>query len=227
MVNVIYEDNHLLVCIKPQNIPSQEDNSGDMDMLNLVKQYIKEKYNKPGNVFVGLVHRLDRPTGGIMVFAKTSKCASRLGKQILNGTFKKQYLTIVNGNLKTKKGKLVNYLAKDNSKNLVRITNQFDKNSKRCELEYEEIASNNLLTLVKIQLKTGRSHQIRVQMSNIDNAVFGDAKYGKGEKYNLALWAYNLKFNHPITNQPMNFTLYPPVEDIPWSYFKKEINNLN
>ena len=116
-MEILYEDNHVIVVLKPHNVPSQEDESKDKDMLTMVKEYIKEKYNKPGNVYVGLVHRLDRPTGGVMVFAKTSKAAARLSEQFRNGEAEKTYFAIVVGNLKVKQTKLVNYLLKDEINN--------------------------------------------------------------------------------------------------------------
>lgn len=223
-LNIAYEDNHLLVVVKPQNIPSQEDSTKDMDMLSICKEYIKKTYNKPGEAYVGLVHRLDRPTGGLMVFAKTSKCASRLSEQMKNNQFAKEYLTVVVGKPKYNQDRLVNYLKKDEKDNIVRIVPMLETGAKRAELRYNVLDYNDKLSLVNIKLETGRSHQIRVQMSANKTPVFGDVKYHgdivKG--YNLALWAYKLVFNHPITNKTMNFICYPPVEDVPWKYFNIE-----
>lgn len=227
MVDVIYEDNHLLVCIKPQNVPSQEDSSGDKDMLTMCKEYIKEKYNKPGEAFVGLVHRLDRPTGGIMVFAKTSKCASRLAEQIKNGTFQKKYYACVVGTPRFKTQKLVNYLKKDTQKNIVTIALQGEVGAKYAELDYTVLSTyEKQISLVDVSLKTGRSHQIRVQLANIKTPIFGDAKYNGDiiKNQNLALWAYNLTFLHPITKNKMEFTAVPPVANAPWKYFEKIID---
>lgn len=229
MVDVIYEDNHVLVCLKPQNIPTQADESKDPDMLNMVKNYIKEKYKKPGNVYVGLVHRLDRPTGGVMVFAKTSKCASRLSKQIQSKEFQKKYLTVVCGMPKYETDKLVHYLKKDTKENKVTIVPSSIDGAKRAELEYKVIENyNNQLSLVEVNLFTGRSHQIRVQMSSIKTPIFGDSKYGgdivKNQK--LSLWAYSLSFLHPVSNQKMTFTVCPPVDNLPWRYFEKTIKQI-
>ena len=124
-LNILYEDNHLIVVVKPYNVLSQSDNTKDIDMLTIIKKYIKEKYNKPGNVYLGLVHRLDRPTGGIMVFAKTSKAAARLSKQIKDNKFTKKYLAVVHGILEKKENTLVNYLKKDENNNSL-ITNEKD-----------------------------------------------------------------------------------------------------
>ena len=159
MINIIYEDNHLLVVEKPINIPTQEDNTKDKDLLTILKEYIKEKYNKPGNVYLGLVHRLDRPVGGIMVFARTSKAAARLSEQVRNKTFKKTYNAVVIGNI-NKEGKLKDYLLKDEKKNIVKV----DKNGKEAILNFKKLDFKNNMSLVEINLETGRSHQIRVQM---------------------------------------------------------------
>jgi len=221
-LQIVYEDNHLIVVIKPQNIPSQADESKDSDMLSMVKDYIKEKYNKEGNVFVGLVHRLDRPTGGLMLFAKTSKCASRISETIRNGDLTKKYLAVTVGKPKFLTNRLVNYLKKDEKENLVTIIPQLEEGAKRAELVYKVLESTDKLSLVEVEIMTGRSHQIRVQMSAIGNPVFGDVKYhgdiSKG--WNLALWAYKLEFEHPVSHKLLNFISYPPEEEMPWKYFK-------
>lgn len=225
-LNVIYEDNHVIVVIKPQNIPTQEDESKDKDLLTMVKEYIKEKDNKPGNVFVGLVHRLDRPTGGVMVFAKTSKAASRLSAQIAENEFKKRYLAVVLGKPREKRLKLVNYLQKNARTNTVQVVPELTTGAKRAELEYEVLESKEKVSLVDVKLYTGRSHQIRVQMKHIGCPVYGDVKYG-GDKlakgHNLALWAYELKFVHPTTKENMTFKVYPPEDIVPWNVFDLNI----
>jgi 23S rRNA pseudouridine1911/1915/1917 synthase len=224
MLNIVYEDNHILVVVKPQNVPTQEDSSKDKDLLTMLKEYLKEKYNKPGNVYLGLVHRLDRPTGGLLVFAKTSKAAVRLSETIREGQVEKQYLACLIGTPKDKRATLVNYIKKDTENNIVKIAPQSEEGAKRAELNYSVLEHNERFSLVNINLQTGRSHQIRVQMSYIKHAIFGDAKYGglivKG--VNMALWAYKLKFEHPTTKQTMSFISYPPKEDIPWKYFNLE-----
>ena len=153
-LKIIYEDNHVIVVEKIPNIPSQADKTGDIDMLSLVKDYIKEKYNKPGNVYLGLVHRLDRPVGGIMVFAKTSKAASRLSNQVREKIFKKKYLAVVDGKFENKNGMLENYLYKDERNNISKVVNQDKKNAKLAKLDYEVIKYNGIknLSLVKINL---------------------------------------------------------------------------
>ncbi|MCQ2564806.1 MAG: RNA pseudouridine synthase, partial [Clostridia bacterium] len=162
---IIYEDNHIIVVIKPQNISVQEDESKDPDMLTIIKNYIKERDNKPGNVFLGLVHRLDRPTGGVMVFAKTSKAASRLGEQLKSKQMHKHYLCVVNGRPQIVSDRLVTYLKKDEKTNTVRIAPKLETGSKEAVLEYNVIETKNKFTLIDVDLLTGRSHQIRVQMS--------------------------------------------------------------
>ena len=225
-LNVVYEDNHIIVVIKPQNIPTQEDDSKDKDLLTMVKEYIKIKENKPGNVYVGLVHRLDRPTGGLMVFAKTSKAASRLTQEMHTDDFKKRYLTVVVGKPRDKRAKLVNYLMKNARTNTVQVVPELTTNAKRAELEYQVLDEKEKVSLVEVQLLTGRSHQIRVQMKHIGCPVYGVVKYGGdslAKGHNLALWAYELKFIHPTTKENMTFKCYPPEDIVPWNVFNLNI----
>ena len=216
MINIIYEDNHLLVVEKPINIPTQEDNTKDKDLLTILKEYIKEKYNKPGNVYLGLVHRLDRPVGGIMVFARTSKAAARLSEQVRNKTFKKTYYAVVIGNI-NKEGKLKDYLLKDEKKNIVKV----DKNGKEAILNFKKIDFKNNMSLVEINLETGRSHQIRVQMSHYGYPLFGDQKYNNTSKVGeqIALFAKKIEFIHPTTNELLTFELDLPNR-YPFTIFK-------
>ena len=214
-LNVIYEDNHIIVVEKPVNIPSQSDKTGDIDLLSIVKQYIKEKYNKPGNVYVGLIHRLDRPVGGVMVFAKTSKAAARLSNQVREKQFQKTYLTIVNGKMKQEKGTLQDYLLKNEKTNMSKVVAEGTKNSKLAILDYEVLKYEKEidLSVLKIHLHTGRHHQIRVQLSSRNHSIYGDQKYGgRGHGKQIALWAYELKIYHPITNELMTFYSIPKQE---------------
>ena len=225
-LKVLFEDNHIIVVVKPQNIPTQEDESKDKDMLTIVKEYIKDKDNKPGNVFVGLVHRLDRPTGGVMVFAKTSKGASRLTEQIQSGDFKKRYLAVINGKPREKRAKLVNFLKKNPRNNTVMVVPELTTGAKRAELDYEIVEEKEKVSLADIKLHTGRSHQIRVQMKTIGCPVYGDVKYGGdilAKGHNLALWAYELKFVHPTTKENMTFRVYPPETVVPWNVFNLDL----
>jgi len=221
-LKVIYEDNHIIVVEKIPNIPSQSDKTGDVDMLTIIKDYIKEKYNKPGNVYLGLIHRLDRPVGGVMVFAKTSKAASRLSEQVRNKTFKKEYLAIVDGKLKNSKGTLEDYLLKNEKKNTSKVVKEGTKNSKYAKLDYEVLKYNEEidLSLLKILLHTGRHHQIRVQLSNMGHSICGDQKYGtRGRGKQISLWAYKLTIEHPITKEEMSFIDLPETIG-PWVMIK-------
>jgi 23S rRNA pseudouridine1911/1915/1917 synthase len=209
-INIIYEDNHIIVVEKPVNIPVQQDKTNDIDMLSLIKEYIKEKYNKPGEVYLGLVHRLDRPVGGVMVFAKTSKAASRLSESIRNKDFSKNYLAVVNGKIEPNIGKLDNYMFKNEALNMSYITDASNKNAKLASLAYEVIDVNENKSLVKIILETGRHHQIRVQFANFGHSLYGDQKYGSGPKNTqIALWAYKLEFKHPTKDEIMSFLCLP------------------
>ena len=210
-ISILYEDNHLLVVNKPANMPVCLDSSNDTDLLSKLKEYLKIKYNKPGNVYLGLVHRLDRPVEGIMVFAKTSKASSRLSNQITNNKFHKTYYAVVENNPK-KEDTLIDYLYKDESTNTSYVTNE--EKGKKSILEYKLIAKKNNLNLVKINLLTGRHHQIRVQFSHHGYPLYGDHKYNKkfikDNKSNIALIAKQLSFYHPITNELLTFEINLP-----------------
>ena len=216
-MKIIYEDNHLLVVLKPINIPVQEDDSKDLDMLTYLKKYLKEKYNKPGNVYLGLVHRLDRPVSGIMVFAKTSKAASRLSEQIRNHTFKKEYMAVLCGKT-PKKDILVDKLLKNPKTNTPIVSEK----GKEAILSYELIKYKNNYSLVKINLETGRSHQIRVQFSSRGYPLYGDQRYNKKAlpKQQIALFANRLEFIHPVTKEKLFFEEELPNFE-PWNIFKR------
>lgn len=217
-LEILYEDNHIIVVVKPNNILSQSDNTNDIDMLTIIKGYIKEKYNKLGNVYLGLVHRLDRPVSGVMVFAKTSKAASRLSDQVRTHVLKKNYMAIVydNGTLKDK-DIFVDYLYKDSDNNSKVVD---ESKGKYSELSYEVISrdKNVNLTLVDISLKTGRHHQIRVQFASRNHALYGDQRYGLQDKQQIALHAYKLEFIHPTTKEKMVF-ISKPKKESKWSNF--------
>lgn len=203
-LKIFYEDNHIIVVEKKANILSQADSTKDIDMLTIIKKYIKEKYNKPGNVYLGLVHRLDRPVGGIMVFAKTSKAASRLSEEVRNHTLKKTYLAVVHGILEKSDGVFSDYLKKIGNGNTIVTTKNDGKYS---ELHYKVLSYNkkNKQTLVEINLITGRHHQIRVQFASRGYPLCGDQRYGKEDKTQIALYAYKLEFIHPVTKENMIF----------------------
>lgn len=213
-LKVFYEDNHIIVVEKPFNVLSQGDATGDLDLLTMIKNYIKIKYNKPGNVYIGLIHRLDRPVGGIMVFARSSKAASRLNKQFQEHTISKKYLAIVRG--KTfESGTL-----KDNLKKLDNGNTIVCKDGKYAELDYKLLEYNKELdmSLVEIELKTGRHHQIRVQFASRNHPLVGDQRYGILDKEQLCLYSYYLKFIHPTTKENLEFTSKPYKIGY-WKYF--------
>lgn len=217
---ILYEDNHLLVVVKPPNVPVQEDISGAMDLLSILKKDIKIKYNKPGNVFLGLVHRLDRNVGGVMVFAKTSKAASRLSAQIRERKMGKTYLCVVKGCPDIISGRLKDYLLKNTRTNTVSVVSANVPGAKEALLDYEVLEQTQGLSLIKVRLHTGRSHQIRVQMANNGTPLYGDIKYGfKGDRtQSLALWSYELEIEHPTKKEGMKFSCSPP-DTFPWNIF--------
>ena len=216
-IKIVYEDNHLLVVEKPSNIPVQEDSSKDIDMITLLKEYRKTNENKPGEAYIGLVHRLDRPVSGIMVFAKTSKAASRLSDQIRQNKFQKTYLAVVENSL-PQKGKLEDYLTKNEKENKSYITTK-EKGKYSC-LEYKVLSAKDNISLVEINLITGRSHQIRVQFSSRGNPLNGDSKYGSNpNNIDIALFAKSITFIHPTTKEKLTFTLNIPNK-YPFNIFK-------
>lgn len=204
---IIFEDNHLLVAFKPAGYLSQSDGTESPDMLTYLKGYIKEKYNKPGNVYLGLLHRLDRNVSGLMVFARTSKCASRMSEQIRKVNLEKHYRARVQGKLEGD-GVLVNYLVKDEKTNKTAVYDREVPGSKRCELHYSAGVFDGEYTTVKIRLITGRSHQIRAQFSHAGHPLYGDVKYGgKRSSDGLGLVSVYLAFDHPVTGERMEFSI--------------------
>jgi len=221
---VLHEDNHVIVVLKPQNVPCCEDETKDMDLLTVVKEHIRIKENKAGNAFAGLVHRLDRVTGGVMVYAKSSKAASRLSQQMREGDFEKKYSAVVAGIPHDDRAVLRHYVKKNPINNMVYVCGQTVEGAKFCELEYFVLQKEKGLSLVKVVLHTGRTHQIRVQMAAIGCPVYGDMRYGgeKAVKGNLALWATELAFTHPVSGQRLVFKIEPPVDKSPWNIFNTE-----
>lgn len=224
-IPIIYEDNHLLVVEKPVNVLSQKCSDDELDMLTLLKIDLKERYQKPGDVFLGLVHRLDCPVGGVMVFAKTSKAASRLSEQVRNRAFKKTYFAVVHGEMSAPVGTLKHTLLKNASENKVYVVEEDTPGAKQAVLDYHVIERLEDLSLVKINLQTGRPHQIRVQFATMGHPLFGDQKYGL--QYNkalaqLALWSHKISLIHPTSKETMIFHSTPPSTE-PWVDFK-EIN---
>ena len=214
MIKILYEDNHVLVVVKPANIPVQLDDSNDTDLLSMLKSYLKVKYHKPGNVYLGLVHRLDRPVGGIMVFARSSKAASRLTKAFNEHNITKKYLAIVHGSLEHS-GELVDYLEKDSNGNSF-----VSPNGKKAVLEYEVLDYNKEkdCSLVSVDLKTGRHHQIRVQFASRGHYLLGDQRYGVLDNEQICLFSYFLSFTHPVSKEIMEFREDPPKSGY-WTIF--------
>ncbi len=223
-IPVLFEDNHLLIVVKPANLPTQGDSSGDVDLLTILKEYIREKYQKPGNVFVGLVHRLDRPVGGVMVFAKTSKAASRLSDAFAKHTQDRQYFAVLQGEMKSPRT-LENELLKDAKTGMVRAVKPGTPGAKHAKLDTAPIASRDGLTLTEVRLYTGRSHQIRVQHATAGFPLWGDARYGGGKPgQQIALWAVRLAFKHPTKDENLEFTSAPPQSGA-WKSFADEIKS--
>lgn len=226
-MRILYEDNHLLGIEKPVNIPTQEDASGDADLLNLLKEDIKERYQKPGNVYLGLVHRLDRPVGGAMIFAKTSKAASRLSDAVRTRKFAKSYLAVVHGQPQESQGRLIDTLLKDERTNTVSVVAAGTPGGKEAMLDYTVLGTSGKhgLSLVQIELHTGRSHQIRVQMNQLGCPLYGDQKYGArvnkpGQQ--IALWSLYVGFPHPVSKEPVDLFSYPPAQ-FPWDQWEARI----
>ncbi|MFC4404134.1 RluA family pseudouridine synthase [Gracilibacillus xinjiangensis] len=221
-IPILHEDNHLLAVEKPVNVPVQADRSQDEDLLNILKKDIKQRYQKPGNVYLALVHRLDRPVGGAMVFAKTSKAASRLSDAIRRNSVTKQYLAVIHGLPYKKSGRLEDYLVKDRQKNIVRTASERETKAKKAVLDYQVLETSNNFSLVKVDLHTGRPHQIRVQFASRGFPLFGDQKYGaKVNKpgQQIALWSHCIGFDHPVKKEETYCDSIPP-NDYPWNLWE-------
>ncbi|MBM7684765.1 RluA family pseudouridine synthase [Defluviitalea raffinosedens] len=217
-IKVLYEDPHIIVVEKPPKVPSQQDKTGDTDLMSLVKDHLKEKYPAARNPYLGLIHRLDRPVGGLMVFAKTKEANAKLSEQMKAHSFKKEYLAVVCGKPDKEHEEIRDYLLKNQARNVSKVVPEGVKGAKEAILEYTYInsvlAEETVLSLLKIKLKTGRHHQIRVQLANKQLPLWGDHKYNpifvkKKEWTQLALWAWRLTFNHPKTGQLCSFESNP------------------
>jgi 23S rRNA pseudouridine1911/1915/1917 synthase len=218
-LKVLYEDNHLLCVVKPVNMPVQADSSGDPDLLNLCKAYLKERYEKPGEVYLGLVHRLDRPVGGVMVFARTSKAAARLAEQMKKDQWNKEYRAVVCGKAQPEQV-LEDFLLKNEQTRFSAPVPEGTPGAKFARLKYEKLQEREGLSLLKVQLDTGRHHQIRVQLSSRGLPLWGDARYNPAAKpgEQIALWASRLCLLHPTRKEPMTFDC-PPPDSRPWNLF--------
>ncbi|NNF58817.1 MAG: RNA pseudouridine synthase [Rhodothermaceae bacterium] len=210
-MEVLYLDNHLLVVVKPPGLLAQADRTGDTDLLTQGKAFLKEKFDKPGNVFLGLVHRLDRPVSGVMVLARTSKAAGRLSKAFRERRVEKRYLALVEGRM-SGAGEREDYLLKEDGR--VRIVSADHPKGKRAVLRWQALGEEGRLSLVEVKLLTGRAHQVRVQLAALGTPILGDFRYGATRELdgrNLALHAYRLAFEHPVRREPLVFTAPPPV----------------
>lgn len=216
-LKVLFEDNHCLAVFKPAGVLTMGDRTGDVSLVDLAREYLRQKYDKPGNVFVGVVHRLDRPVSGVLLFARTSKAAARLSEQFRKHTVRKVYHCVVEGHPTEASGELVDWLAKDESQNRSRVVQRSDE-AKLSRLSYRCLKSAGSLSLLEIELLTGRSHQIRVQLSSRGLPICGDAKYGSKTKLDgwLALHAAALTFEHPTQHEPITVTAPHPTE---WKRF--------
>jgi 23S rRNA pseudouridine1911/1915/1917 synthase len=214
--HILYEDNHLLVVEKPENLPVQADASGDADLLSLCKAYVKEKYQKPGEAYLGLVHRLDRPVGGVMIFARTSKAAARLTAQFKDRRAKKRYVAIVDGDAPAF-SECVDWLLKDESTNTTRVVPEGTDGAKKAVLRYRTLARENGTSLLDVELLTGRPHQIRVQLSSRGLPIVGDMRYHPNAKpgTQIRLHSYVLTVQHPTQNEPMTFYSLPSWREYP------------
>lgn len=221
-VPVLYEDNHVVVVVKPPNLPAQADRSGDLDLLTAVKGYIGNKYRKPGNVYIGLVHRLDRPVGGAMVFARTSKAAARLSEAFARHAQDRRYLAVVQGALREARD-LEDWLIKDGRTGMVRTAPPGAPGAKLAKLRTQPLGERGGRTLVEATLFTGRAHQIRVQHAHAGYPLWGDARYGGGRPgEQIALWAAALAFDHPTRRERLRF-IAPPPDAGAWRPFAPEI----
>ena len=214
-LEVLYEDNHIIVVVKPYNVLSQGDSTGDTSIMDMVKEYIKVKYHKPGNVYLGLVHRLDRPVGGIMVFARSSKAAARLTKAFNEHKITKKYLAIVHGKMEKDTDELIDKIEKTSDGNSI-----VSDNGKEAILDYEVLDYNKEYdcSLVSVTLKTGRHHQIRVQFASRGHYLLGDQRYGVLDNKQISLFSYYLSFEHPVTHEVLEFKIMPDKKDY-WTRF--------
>lgn len=211
-LEILYEDNHCLAVVKPARLLTAGDDTGDVTLLDLAREYIKQKYKKPGKVFLGLVHRLDRPVSGVVLFARTSKAAARLSDQFRQGSVRKVYLAVVEGTVTKSSDELVDMLLKDPEQNVVTPVPRKMVGAQLCSLTYRRLNAANNLTLLEITPKTGRSHQIRVQLASRGMPIYGDVKYGSSHRFGgtIALHAAQLKFEHPVRREQITLTAPHP-----------------
>jgi 23S rRNA pseudouridine1911/1915/1917 synthase len=229
-MQILYEDNHLIAINKSFSDLVQSDKTGDTSLDEQVKQYIKEKYHKPGNVFLGVIHRLDRPVSGIVLFARTSKALSRMNEKFREGEIKKTYLAIVKNCPENLSGTLTHYMIRNRKKNKSFAYDEQKTDSKMAILEYDVLGKSDRYYLIKVNLKTGRHHQIRSQLAKIGCPIKGDLKYNFDRSNNysgIGLHGLSVSFKHPVTNEKIIITAEPPKEEKLWSVFKNEYSKLD
>lgn len=222
-LHVLYEDNHLIAVNKPAGMLTQGDDTGDISLVEVVNEYLKKKYNKPGEAFVGLIHRIDRPVSGLVLMAKTSKALERMNKLFHDRLVQKKYLAVVKDKVLLEEGVLVNYLKKSTEKNVVHAHNTEVRDSKRAELSYRVDKYASKISLLEVSPKTGRPHQIRVQLAHMGHPIVGDVKYGyptANNDYSIALHSWKLAFEHPVTKEPIQIKCPIPKRD--WWYLVRE-----
>jgi 23S rRNA pseudouridine1911/1915/1917 synthase len=223
--DIIYEDNHLIAVNKKPGEIVQGDKTGDIPLSELLKQYLKVKYNKPGEVFAGVIHRLDRPVSGVILFSKTSKALARMNALFHDRDVQKTYWAVVKGVPDKPADKLIHYLNKNEAKNKSFASIDPRPNGIRCELDYKVIASSDRYSLIEVKPLTGRHHQIRVQLSFIGCPIKGDLKYGfprSNEDGSIHLHARMLEFEHPVSKEPVKIVADPP-DEVLWNYFLKAV----
>ena len=224
-MDVIYEDNHIIIVNKAPGEIVQGDKTGDIPLSELIKKYLKEKYSKPGNVFCGVVHRIDRPVGGLVIFAKTSKALERLNKMLREGEIHKTYWALVEGTPKESEATLRNFLKSDGKLNKTFVSKETDPEARESVLNYKTLAIGDRYSLLEINLLTGRKHQIRAQLSNIDHPIKGDLKYGARRSNpdgSISLLARKISFVHPVSKQ--NIELEAPLPPLFQKFLPKGKN---
>lgn len=224
-IDILYEDNHLLVVYKPGGLLVQGDRTGDRTALDLGKAYVKEAYAKPGNVFLGLVHRIDRPVSGVVVFARTSKAASRLARAFNQRSVDKTYLAVVSGSVEGDDGELVDYIERDNATS--RLAPEPSAYAKEAVLRYRVLERKGKTTLLEVTPRTGRHHQIRVQLAGAGHPVLGDLRYGASSPLadkTIALHSARISFDHPVRGERVTVAAPPPVDNEPWLDYRATIS---
>ncbi len=223
--DILYEDNHVIVVNKKPSDIIQGDKTGDMPLSEITKLYLKEKYNKPGNVFCGVVHRLDRPVSGAVIFARTSKALSRLNEMLRKHEIHKKYWAVVEQKPKNQQGHLVNFLRKNPKQNKSYVVKENSEGAQKAELNYRHISSSDKYHLLEVELLTGRHHQIRVQLAHMGCIIKGDLKYGakrSNKDASIHLHARHLSFIHPVKKTEIQI-IAPPPQDAIWNHFVENV----